>query len=37
MIVKPANITVVRDTLQNFVYTLGVIPGYNPVPLYYFK
>jgi peptide/nickel transport system substrate-binding protein len=37
MIAKPANITVVRDTLQNFVYTLGVIPGYNPVPLYYFK
>jgi peptide/nickel transport system substrate-binding protein len=37
MIAKPANITVVRDTMQNFVYTLGVIPGYNPVPLYYFK
>jgi peptide/nickel transport system substrate-binding protein len=34
MIAKPANITIVRDTLQNFVYTLGVIPGYNPVPLY---
>jgi peptide/nickel transport system substrate-binding protein len=37
MIAKPANISVVRDTLQNFVYTLGVIPGYNPVPLYYFR
>jgi peptide/nickel transport system substrate-binding protein len=37
MIAKPANITVVRDTLSNFVYTLGVIPGYNPVPFYYFK
>lgn len=37
MILKPANITVVRKNLENFVYTLGVIPGYNPVPLYYFK
>ncbi len=37
MIAKPANITVVRNTLGNFVFTLGVIPGYNPVPLYYFK
>jgi peptide/nickel transport system substrate-binding protein len=37
MIAKPANITVVRDTLSNFVYSLGVIPGYNPVPFFYFK
>ncbi len=37
MIAKPANITVVRDTLSNFVYNLGVIPGYNPVPFFYFK
>lgn len=37
MILKPANITVVRNNLQNFIYTLGVIPGYNPVPLYYFQ
>ncbi len=37
MIAKPANITVVRDTLSNFVYSLGVIPGYNPLPFFYFK
>jgi peptide/nickel transport system substrate-binding protein len=37
MIAKPANITVVRDTLSNFVYSLGVIPSYNPLPFYYFK
>jgi peptide/nickel transport system substrate-binding protein len=37
MIAKPANITVVRNTLGNFVYTLGVIPGYNPVPFYFFR
>ncbi len=37
MIAKPANITVVRDTLSNFVFSLGVIPGYNPLPLFYFK
>ena len=37
MIVKPANITVTRNTLGNFIFSLGVIPGYNPVPLYYFK
>jgi peptide/nickel transport system substrate-binding protein len=37
MIAKPANITVVRDTLSNFVYSLGVIPGYNPLPFFFFK
>ncbi len=37
MIAKPANISVVRDTLSNYVYSLGVIPGYNPLPLFYFK
>lgn len=35
MIAKPANIAAVRDRVGNFVYNLGVIPGYNPVPLYY--
>ncbi|MEX2542130.1 MAG: ABC transporter substrate-binding protein [Trueperaceae bacterium] len=35
MIAKPQNIAAVYDRVQNFVYSLGVIPGYNPVPLYY--
>lgn len=34
MIAKPANIAAVHTSLGNFVYNLGVIPGYNPVPLY---
>jgi peptide/nickel transport system substrate-binding protein len=37
MIAKPANIAAVRDRVQNFVYNLGVIPGYNPVPLYFIE
>ncbi|MDZ7706029.1 MAG: ABC transporter substrate-binding protein [Trueperaceae bacterium] len=35
MIAKPANVAVVRNEVQNFVYSLGVIPGYNPVPHYF--
>jgi peptide/nickel transport system substrate-binding protein len=35
MIAKPGNVAAVYDTVGNFVYSLGVIPGYNPVPLYY--
>ena len=35
MIAKPFNIAAAYDHVQNFVYSLGVIPGYNPVPLYY--
>jgi peptide/nickel transport system substrate-binding protein len=35
MIAKPANVAAVYDHIGNFVYSLGVIPGYNPVPLYY--
>ncbi len=35
MIAKPSNIAAVYDRVHNFVYSLGVIPGYNPVPLYY--
>ncbi len=35
MIAKPANSAAVYDKVNNFVYTLGVIPGYNPVPLYF--
>ncbi|HZJ09400.1 MAG TPA: ABC transporter substrate-binding protein [Trueperaceae bacterium] len=34
MIAKPSNIAAVYDHVGNFVYSLGVIPGYNPVPLY---
>jgi len=35
MIAKPQNIAAVYDRIGNFIYSLGVIPGYNPVPLYY--
>lgn len=37
MIAKPSNIAAVYDHVGNFVYNLGVIPGYNPVPLYYVR
>lgn len=37
MVAKPANIAAVHDRVGNYVYNLGVIPGYNPVPLYYVK
>ena len=32
MIAKPANVAAVYDDVGKFVYTLGVIQGYNPVP-----
>ncbi|PYE54152.1 ABC transporter substrate-binding protein [Deinococcus yavapaiensis] len=32
-IAKPENIGVVSNTFTNYIWTLGVIPGYNPVPL----
>ncbi|HRP46391.1 MAG TPA: ABC transporter substrate-binding protein [Trueperaceae bacterium] len=35
MIAKPANIAAVHASIGNYVYNLGVIPGYNPVPLYF--
>ncbi len=35
MIAKPANIAATYNNVHNFVYSLGVIPGYNPVPFYY--
>ena len=35
MIAKPVNVAAVYNRVQNFVYSLGVIPGYNPVPLYF--
>ncbi len=35
MIAKPVSAAAVQNRVQNFVYSLGVIPGYNPVPLYY--
>lgn len=35
MIAKPQNIAAVYDRIDNFMYSLGVIPGYNPVPLYF--
>lgn len=37
MIAKPFNIAAVYNDVQNFVYSLGVIPGYNPVPLYFLQ
>ena len=30
-----ANVASVYNRVQNFVYSLGVIPGYNPLPLYF--
>lgn len=37
MILKPANIAAIHNRIGNYVYSLGVIPGYNPVPLYFVK
>lgn len=37
MIAKPGNVAAVYDRVGNFAYSLGVIPGYNPVPFYYLK
>ena len=37
MIAKPFNIAAAYNEVQNFVYSLGVIPGYNPVPFYYLE
>jgi peptide/nickel transport system substrate-binding protein len=35
MIAKPGNVAAVYDSVGNYVYNLGVIPGYNPVPHYF--
>jgi peptide/nickel transport system substrate-binding protein len=35
MIAKPGNVAAVYDNVGNYVYNLGVIPGYNPVPHYF--
>ncbi|WP_420593502.1 ABC transporter substrate-binding protein [Deinococcus sp.] len=36
-IAKPENIGAVSNKYGNYIYNLGVIPGYNPVPLMYQK
>ncbi|GAA5449607.1 hypothetical protein Ddep01_03396 [Deinococcus depolymerans] len=36
-IAKPENIGAVSNRYGNYIYNLGVIPGYNPVPLVYQK
>ncbi|MDO4245610.1 MAG: ABC transporter substrate-binding protein [Deinococcus sp.] len=36
-IAKPENIGAISDRYGNYVYNLGVIPGYNPVPLIFQK
>ncbi|WP_135228599.1 ABC transporter substrate-binding protein [Deinococcus fonticola] len=36
-IAKPENIGAVSSKYGNYIYNLGVIPGYNPVPLIYQK
>lgn len=36
-IAKPENIGAVSNRYGNYIYNLGVIPGYNPVPLIYKK
>ncbi len=35
MIAKPGNVAAVYNHVGNYVYNLGVIPGYNPVPHYF--
>ena len=37
MIAKPNNVAAVSNKIGNYVYNLGVIPGYNPVPLIFNK
>ena len=37
MIAKPDNIGAISNQYGNYIYNLGVIPGYNPVPLLYKK
>lgn len=36
-IAKPENVGAVSNKFGNYIYNLGVIPGYNPVPLIYQK
>lgn len=36
-IAKPENIGAISSKYGNYIYNLGVIPGYNPVPLIYQK
>ncbi|GAA4009744.1 ABC transporter substrate-binding protein [Deinococcus rubellus] len=36
-IAKPENIAAISNKYGNYIYNLGVIPGYNPVPLVYQK
>lgn len=36
-LLKPENIGAVSNKYGNYIYNLGVIPGYNPVPLIYQK
>lgn len=36
-IAKPENIGAISNKYGNYIYNLGVIPGYNPVPLIYQK
>ena len=36
-IAKPENIGAISNKFGNYIYNLGVIPGYNPVPLIYQK
>jgi peptide/nickel transport system substrate-binding protein len=33
MIAKPTAVGAIWNRYSNYVYSLGVIPGYNPVPL----
>ena len=36
-LLKPENIGAISNKYGNYIYNLGVIPGYNPVPLIYQK
>ena len=35
VIAKPNSIGAVHDRVANYIFSLGVIPGYNPVPLFF--
>jgi peptide/nickel transport system substrate-binding protein len=35
MIAKPTAVGAIYTRYGNYVYSLGVIPGFNPVPLIY--
>jgi hypothetical protein len=35
MIAKPMAVGAIHNRYRNYIYSLGVVPGFNPVPLIY--